>query len=407
MDKLLYLGLICVIAEPAASIKLQVPPKLEPGVGLYTLNATKASGYRYLVSNDDGYANAFFLANGLTLTTHGEVDLPPEANVNLAVLEEGLDGSTKVIPIELRPFGCEQPLKLKGHVKENEPAGTPVPLASNNGLVGELKSSSFALTNGRLVTKRPLDREKRAFYKLNLTAPQDPERVLAFVDVEVENVNDNLPVFNVTSTKLLWKVSPTEARKYAILGKVSAFDPDGDEVVYGLDPHDPCCIVVPQTGEVMLVNQEALPAQLTILAKEKANQSRQSRLSAIIDIINEEDEVMDDDQDLDSDSHVRRKRRATRAVRPTKRTEFSEADGQVEGKIVFQLEKESEHETFKIRDENPWVTVEPNGAVRVKKRWDYEELGREKTIDFWVIITNSGAAGTFIDFHLLLTGQII
>ena len=56
------------------------------------------------------------------------------------------------------------------------------------------------------------------------------------------------------------------------------------------------------------------------------------------------------------------------------------------------MEKESEHETFKIRDENPWVTVEPSGAVRVKKRWDYEELGREKTIDFWVIITNSGAA---------------
>jgi hypothetical protein len=53
----------------------------------------------------------------------------------------------------------------------------------------------------------------------------------------------------------------------------------------------------------------------------------------------------------------------------------------------------AEHETFKIRDENPWVTVEPNGSVRVKKRWDYEELGREKTIDFWVIITNSGAAG--------------
>jgi hypothetical protein len=47
----------------------------------------------------------------------------------------------------------------------------------------------------------------------------------------------------------------------------------------------------------------------------------------------------------------------------------------------------------KIRDENPWVTVEPNGAVRVKKKWDFEELGREKTIDFWVIITNSGSGG--------------
>jgi hypothetical protein len=90
---------------------------------------------------------------------------------------------------------------------------------------------------------------------------------------------------------------------------------------------------------------------------------------------------------------IRQKRRVTRAVRPTKRIEFTEADGQPEGKIAFQLEKESEHETFKIRDENPWVTVEPNGSVRVKKRWDYEELGREKTIDFWVIITNSGAAG--------------
>ena len=70
------------------------------------------------------------------------------------------------------------------------------------------------------------------------------------------------------------------------------------------------------------------------------------------------------------------------------RTEFTEADGQPAGKVVFRLEKESEHEKFKIRDENPWVTVEPNGSVRVKKRWDYEELGREKTIDFWVIISN-------------------
>ena len=39
------------------------------------------------------------------------------------------------------------------------------------------------------------------------------------------------------------------------------------------------------------------------------------------------------------------------------------------------------------------MTVEPNGAVRVKKKWDYEELGREKTIDFWVIITNTGTSG--------------
>jgi hypothetical protein len=55
----------------------------------------------------------------------------------------------------------------------------------------------------------------------------------------------------------------------------------------------------------------------------------------------------------------------------------------------------------KIRDENPWVTVEPNGAVRVKKKWDFEELGREKTIDFWVIITNSGSGGRTVGRRLL------
>lgn len=91
--------------------------------------------------------------------------------------------------------------------------------------------------------------------------------------------------------------------------------------------------------------------------------------------------------------HSRQKRRVTRAVRPTKRIEFAESDGDTEGRNVFQLEKETERETFKIRDDNPWVTVETNGAVRVKKKWDYEELGPEKTIDFWVIISNQGHNG--------------
>ena len=57
---------------------------------------------------------------------------------------------------------------------------------------------------------------------------------------------------------------------------------------------------------------------------------------------------------------------------------------------MFQLEKSTDTETFAIRGDSPWVTLDENGDVRVKRRWDYEELGPEKTIDFWVIITNSG-----------------
>lgn len=60
---------------------------------------------------------------------------------------------------------------------------------------------------------------------------------------------------------------------------------------------------------------------------------------------------------------------------------------------MFQLEKETEKETFKIRDDNSWVVVEPNGSVKVRKKWDYEELGPEKTIDFWVTITNAEKGG--------------
>jgi hypothetical protein len=88
---------------------------------------------------------------------------------------------------------------------------------------------------------------------------------------------------------------------------------------------------------------------------------RSSLKPAIVQLIPEIHDDIDFSLAYNSQPVVRQKRRVTRAVRPTKRIEFTEADGQPEGKIVFQLEKESEHETFKIRDENPWVTVEPNG----------------------------------------------
>ena len=127
-----------------------------------------------------------------------------------------------------------------------------------------------------------LDFESQTQYELKVISNKNPHQVLANVNVKVENVNDNLPQFNVSSTKILWKINPLGMRKYSILGKVAAFDPDGDQVVYGLDHPDPCCIVVPQTGEVMLVDPEAIPTQLAILAKEKTNPSRQSRLSTVI-----------------------------------------------------------------------------------------------------------------------------
>ena len=55
----------------------------------------------------------------------------------------------------------------------------------------------------------------------------------------------------------------------------------------------------------------------------------------------------------------------TRAVRPTKRTEFTEADGHPAGKIVFKLEKESESEAFKVCSTIIWFTRELLGVALV------------------------------------------
>lgn len=94
--------------------------------------------------------------------------------------------------------------------------------------------------------------------------------------------------------------------------------------------------------------------------------------------------------------HRRQRRGVTRAIRPTKRIDFDESDGDIEGFNLFRLDKENERETFELRDANPWVTVEPNGDVCVKSKWNAEELAADKTIDFWVVISNQGHNGELI-----------
>ena len=80
-------------------IRLEVPNHLEAGADLLRLNGS-AQSFRYLIANQNLYTRKFFLANGQTLTTLEQVDLPSEANISLAVLEEGSD-VTRVIPIEI------------------------------------------------------------------------------------------------------------------------------------------------------------------------------------------------------------------------------------------------------------------------------------------------------------------
>ncbi|XP_043069632.1 neural-cadherin isoform X4 [Drosophila bipectinata] len=259
-----------------------------------------------------------------------------------------------------------------------------------------------------LVTNRPLDREERAHYDLSVEASDVDglDKTVSKIQITVLDENDNRPIFKAVDYKFAiagQKAASMESnnsityQRFAILGKVEATDADGDKIAYRLKTPNNVVIIVPQTGEIMLVGE---PTSNELLIDVIAHDLRYpSLLSAqpakvLLEFLAPEPvsfimQHLEHDE-VNSHSHHREKRRVTRAVRPTKRIEFTEADGDTEGKSVFQLEKETDKETFKIRDDNPWVTVETNGAVRVKKKWDYEELGPEKTIDFWVIITNMG-----------------
>lgn len=381
--------------------------------------------------------NQFFtvLDNGIVMTTS---DISPLVNrpVNLVVLEE-MPNKTATHSLNLYVLDREDMLSFReeiyeGDVLENSPAGTvvsgiPLIQAYGGGVGGvsvrysiidgnedgafRLKFEAYnnSYSGVRLITEFPLDHEKKSERLLTIQAADGRgiDKTITKVKVNILDENDNSPVFkqqvygfNLVDNKDDSLINSTW-RRFKVIGKVAATDADGDKVAFRLITPSNLVVLVPQTGEVLMTGDPSVnPGQLKELelkveAHDVRTPSRTSEIPARIWLrynISGSDTCADASVSSNEIKH-REKRRVTRAVRPTKRIEFTEADGETEGRIVFQLEKETERETFKIRDENAWVTVEPNGSVRVKKKWDYEELGPEKTIDFWVTITNNGNGG--------------
>ncbi|KAJ9584933.1 hypothetical protein L9F63_020739, partial [Diploptera punctata] len=426
-----------------------IPHDIYPGYSIKKFEGgQQLMNYRLL---ETGFSEFFtVLEDGLVMTTS---DLSPLVNrpVNLVVMEE-TPNSTATHTLQLYVLDRRDMLRFQkdlyegGEVPENSPSGTRVQgvprLQATGGGVGGLpvryaiiggnEDGAFALqesietdnetlgitsrsslddvaTGVRIVTARPLDRETTPVYTLTVQAADGRgiDKALTKVKVTVLDENDNSPVFS----KRVYRFALADAKtsiedngtvtniwkRFAAVGTVSATDADGDKVAYRLAVPSNLVVIVPQTGDLLLAGEppstlgEDVEYEITVEAHDLRTPSRTSEIPAQVWLqFNSQPQESDNLQHLEGDEHRISKRRVTRAVRPTKRIEFTEADGETEGRVVFQLEKETERETFKIRDENPWVTVEPNGAVRVKKKWDYEELGPEKTIDFWVTITNAG-----------------
>ncbi|XP_063984429.1 neural-cadherin isoform X1 [Diachasmimorpha longicaudata] len=429
--------LVTIVTSPTNAKVSVVPHDVYPGFEVMQLkhDKTHCSNYHLL---ETGFSKYFtVLENGMVMTTS---DLTPLVNkpVNLLVLEDMIN-RTEIHDVHLFVINRGNMLTFsheelgQGEVMENSPPGTVVdefPVLHAHGsfpvhytiLPDDSGERAFALTEEtstetgfnltlkrpsqgvRVVTSKPLDREARKIYTVIIHASDanyiSTSKITGVVNVLDEN--DNSPEFDreeysfelrPMNVETLEKPGASKWKRFATIGRVSAKDADGDKVAYKLITPTNAVIIVPQTGELLFADEpdggidEDSEFEVMIDAHDLRTPSRSTLRPARAIIKFLSSEMVDGEPEV----HRIQKRRVTRAVRPTKKVEFLESEGDAEGKIVFSLEKETEKEAYRIRDENQWVTVMTNGSVRVKQKWDYEELGPEKNIDFWVTITNQNS----------------
>ncbi|CAG9825345.1 unnamed protein product [Phaedon cochleariae] len=439
---ILALLLALVTNSSSKTVSSVIPHDAHPGYSVKKFD--HAENLKLL---DSDFSQFFTMLHDGSIMTVSDVSPLVNHPVDLVVLENKGNASTthllKLYVLDRRnmlSFKTDPTEEIVGRIRENSPTGTriaglPLLQASTDlvsapvtyTIIAGNSANSFELQDSltgdvlpnvtisdirggvNVITSQVLDREEASRYILTIQAvdPSGVNRALTNVVIEVEDENDNSPVFTQKVYRFVVGDDSIEGdnvtmawKRFSSIGKVEATDADGDKVVYKLATPTNFLVIVPQTGDLLLSQEpiEEIELELIVEAHDLRTPSRTSPRPAQVIFHFKPAESSKVELDLDF-QHLeevelhRTKRRVTRAVRPTKRIEFTETDGETDGRVVFQLEKETDRETFKIRDENPWVTVDPNGSVRVKKKWDYEELGPEKTIDFWVTITNAEKGG--------------
>ncbi|KAK3861770.1 hypothetical protein Pcinc_032307 [Petrolisthes cinctipes] len=371
------------------------------------------------------YSDYFAVLNDGDVMTVTRLEPLLGHTVTLRVSTTFSNGDTQVVAVRVAVKDHQAMLRFlkqeyDASVYENLPAGTELQGLDELEAMGE-EDVRYELLGGHsvfalhhvggiptLVTRRQLDREAQDLYRLVLRAfdKEGMDMAEAKINVHILDMNDHAPVF---TQNMFYFFVPLNVSRFDKIGRVTAHDGDGDKVVYRLAYPSNTFTIVPQTGEIMLIDPpETMVYELELEAfdKRKPTLYSDSLAKAHIEFRYPSDSLFTgESNDIEFDAypeHAMSKRSAAAKkrvkrgqLRHTKELVFSEADGAVEGKVVFQLEKEIQWETFKIRDDNPWVEVDTNGAVRIKKKWDYEELGPEKTIDFWVTITNNDRNGEY------------
>ncbi|XP_069950928.1 neural-cadherin-like isoform X3 [Cherax quadricarinatus] len=411
------LATVCVSAEilPEVMYNVAVPHDVVPAHIVYKIKLKAGQTVNKLM--DSEYSDYFAMLDNGDVMTVAKLAPLLGRTVTLRVSTSYPNGNIQVYIIKVAIKDHQTMLRFlkpeyDAYLYENMPAGTELQGLDDLEAMGE-EDVKYELLGGHsvfalhhvggiptVVSRKALDREAQDLYHLVLRAydKEGMDMAEAKINVHILDMNDHAPVF---TQSVFYFFVPLNVTRFDKIGRVTAHDGDKDKVVYRLAYPSNTFTIVPQTGEIMLIEPpETLVYELELEAfdKRKPTLYSDSLAKAHIEFRYPSDSLFTgESNDIEYDvypDHAMSKRSAKKRVkrgqlRHTKELVFSEADGAVEGKVVFQLEKEIQWETFKIRDDNPWVEVDTNGAVRIKKKWDYEELGPEKTIDFWVTITNN------------------
>lgn len=403
-------------------VRVAVPHDVYPGYGITKLDYW---GQAFSLLENE-FSCLFAVMNDGLLMPTGDlshlVDTPP---LTLVVKQEAENG-TKEQMVVLHVVDRSKLIKFTqdiytGNVLENEPIGTVIDgldrvlaasdphhtivytfVSGNDGDAFSIVQPVANLTTAITIrTNRVLDRESQEVYDLVIRATdvEESNSADAQVIITVENVNDNAPIpeRSVYEFRI-----PEDLELYSIVGNVSAYDADGDKPVYHLVSRHPVFAIIPKTGQLLLIATPELKTyKLSVRTQDTVKPPRISApFSVYIEVYSEELEL-DSDDDLLSprndnsslESNEVFLSRHKRAVRPTKSYEYKETDGSKPGKVMFQLDKKHPQENYKIENPIKWVEVDSSGDVKVKEPWDFEQLGKEKTIDFWVFVTGPNING--------------
>lgn len=285
--------------------------------------------------------------------------------------------------------------------------------SSDNGAFSVRKQYASPDSNHQLlqiVTNKVLDREKIGSYELLLVAENvynvNNEKTSVLIEIEVLDVDDNWPV----AQRLNYSFSVDFRSVKGVVGSVKAYDADGDILVYKMEERHPDFVVEPKSGKIILIHvlKPNERYKFVINAVEKKKKTMKSEdMHVTVRTYDREKLIVESSFykqpnnpgasgscSISNDSCTELVREK-RAMRSTKTYEFKETHGNVRGKTVLTLDKKKSNEQFKLRDNNRWVVVDSNGEVRVNEPWDYEKLPAQKSIDFWVVITQPGSQGKF------------